>query len=167
MQSSTATPSRLDKDVEQLPLARCAILHLLPGAAIFTFYAVFAPIIIKLGLPPDFALLLGFVFVGIPLELGYLVYQGKSLNRTISLRGIILFRKPMPIWQYFVFSLLIVALAFGVLYLTSPITARLQLLLVYLVYWKRNIYIAIIAHCGLNTIGAALSLTAYYGTGRG
>ncbi len=29
-------------------------------------------------------------------------------------------------------------------------------------WWKRNIYIAMLLHCFANTIGAALSLIAYF-----
>ena len=94
--STTHDPERL----EQHALPRSVILHLLPGALIVTSYIIAAPQVVNLGFPPGLALLIGFVVVGIPLELGYLLYQGKKRNGTVSLRGIVFYREPMPIWQY-------------------------------------------------------------------
>ena len=45
-----------------------------------------------------------------------------------------------------------------------PIIFLIQLPLVYIVYWKRNIYIAILMHCAGNTIGALLSLVSFLGS---
>jgi membrane protease YdiL (CAAX protease family) len=242
--------------VEQHSLLRSATLHLLPGALIVTCYIIAAPPVVRLGFPPGLALLMGFVVVGMPLELGYLLYQGKKTHGTMSLRGIVLYREPMPIWQYAALFLLLLVLAFGVLFAISPLTdvlatrafswlpgyllpgaeslyptpARaavllvlvaglivdgiinpvveemyfrgyllprisrlgwlspfvsaslftlahfwqpynyaliflIQLPLVYIVYWKRNIYIAILVHCAGNTIGAVLSLVSFMGSG--
>lgn len=249
--SVTDTPERID----QHSLVRSIILHLLPGALIVTFYIISAPYIIHLGFPSGLALLLGFLFVGMPLELGYLLYEGKNRNGTVSLRGIVLYRDPMPVWKYVVFLLPLFVLAFGILYLISPVTnfiaerlfswlpgyllpdgespypkpARtavlvalvmglvvdgiinpiaeelyfrgyllprisrlrwlsplvnaslftlahfwqpynypliwlIQVSLVYVVYWQRNIYIAILTHCAGNIIGAVLSLVSFWGS---
>jgi membrane protease YdiL (CAAX protease family) len=55
----------------------------------------------------------------LPVELGYLYYQGKKLNGIFSLKGIVLYREKMPWWQYIVFGfialvwILIVFLGFG------------------------------------------------------
>lgn len=95
---------------------------MLPGALIITFYLISAPYLINLGFPSGLALLLGFLFVGIPFELGYLLYQGKKRNGTVSLRGVVLYREPMPIWQYVLFFLLLFVFAFAVLILISPVT---------------------------------------------
>ncbi len=46
-----------------------------------------------------------------------------------------------------------------------PIILLIQLPLVYVVYWKRNIYIAMLTHCAANTIGALLSLVSFLGSG--
>lgn len=240
--------------VDQHSLVRSIILHLLPGALIVTFCMVSAPFFINLGFPSGLAVLLGFLCVGIPLELGYLFHQGKKRNGRASLRGIVVYREPMLIWQYIVFFLLLLAFAFSVLFLISPVTnflARLfswlpgyllpnseslypkpartavlvalivglvvdgivnpiveelyfrgyllprisrlgwlsplvnaslftlahfwqpynyplifliQLSLVYIVYWKRNIYIAILTHCAGNIIGVALALVSFWGS---
>jgi hypothetical protein len=69
---------------EQHSLRRSVILHLLPGALVVTCYIIAAPQVVNLGFPPGLALLIGFVVVGIPLELGYLLDQGKKRNDTFS-----------------------------------------------------------------------------------
>jgi hypothetical protein len=251
MNASVTNPERL----EQHSLRRSVILHLLPGALIVTCYIITAPQVVNLGFPPGLALLVGFVALGIPLELGYLLYQGKKRSGTVSLRGIVVYREPMPIWQYLALFFLLLVLAFGVLFAISPLTdvlatrvfswlpsyllpdaealypkpARtaillvlvaglvvdgiinpvveelyfrgyllprisrlgwlapfvsaslftlahfwqpynypiiflIQLPLVYIVHWKRNIYIAILTHCAGNTIGALLSLVSFLGS---
>ena len=240
---------------DQHSLLRSALLHLLPATLILAFYVVSAPRIISLGFPPGLALLLGFLVVGMPLQLGYLLHQGKKRNGTISLRGIVLYREPMAIRQYVALFLLLLVVAFGLLFLLSPVTRMLaerlfwwlpgymlpdgeslypgpartavvvvlimglvvdgvmnpiveelyfrgyllprisrlrwlsplanaslftlahfwqpynyplifliQLLVVSVVYWKRNIYIAMLAHCAGNTIGAVLSLASFLGS---
>ena len=227
-------------------------LHLFPAIPVFVFYLLIGPAFIRNGLPAELGLLAGFVLVGIPIELGYLLYLGKQRNGGPSLRGIVLFRRPMPVWQYVVFFLLLLSFAFFALFLTAPLTGFLaenvfawmpsfllpdgssaypapsrtailitlilrlifdgvvnpvveelyfrgyllpriahlgwiaplmsaflfslqhywqpynlplifliQIAIVYVVWWKKNIYISILAHCGGNLIGAALSLIAF------
>ena len=238
--------------VPQHSLLKSVALHLLPAAFVMAFYVLAAPLAVRLGFPPGLALLLGFILIGIPVELGYLLYRGRKRNGTFSLRGVVLYRERMPAWQYAAFFLLLLAVAFGVLFLTAPLTESLaanvfrwlprfllpdgssayppfapnailitlvlglvfdglinpvveelyfrgyllprisrfgwlappisaflfslqhywqpynfplifliQLAIVYVVWWKRNIYIAMLAHCGGNTIGAALSLIGF------
>lgn len=250
------TPDLLADGAESVPqhsLAKSVVLHLLPGIFVVSFYILVAPLIIKLCFPPGLALLLGFLLIGIPIELGYLLYRGKKRNGAFSLRGIVLYRKRIPVWQYFAFFLLLFVLAFGVLFLISPLTEVLaekvfwwlppfllpggsassptpnrtailitlilglvvdglanpvveelyfrgyllprisrfawlaplasaflftlqhfwqpynyplifliQLPLVYVVWRKRNIYIAMLVHCAGNTIGATLSLISFF-----
>jgi membrane protease YdiL (CAAX protease family) len=45
-----------------------------------------------------------------------------------------------------------------------PLIFLIQLAIVYVVWWKRNIYISMLAHCSGNTIGALLSLIAFFGS---
>lgn len=108
--------------VPQHSFAKSVALHLLPAVFVAAFYVLTAPFVVRLGFPPGLALLLGFLFVGIPIELGYLLYEGKKRNGTFSLRGIVLYRERIPIWQYVVFFILLFAFAFGVLFLVSPVT---------------------------------------------
>jgi hypothetical protein len=86
-------------DPKQHSLAKSIILHLLPGLLILLFYIVTAPIANKMGFPSIIALLIAIGVVLIPFELGFLLYQGKKENGTLSLKGIVLLREPMPWWR--------------------------------------------------------------------
>ena len=63
------------------------------------FVAV-AAVTSRKGWPPSLALLLTWLVIGIPLELGILLYQGWRQNGRISLDSIILYRKPLRIREY-------------------------------------------------------------------
>jgi uncharacterized protein len=86
--------------VEQHSLARSVALHLLPGALIFLFYIVTAPFTATLGFPSEVALFVSIGVVLVPTELGILLSEGRRKNGRLSLKGIVLFREPMPGWQY-------------------------------------------------------------------
>lgn len=94
-----------EANVEQHSLVRSIVLHLLPGVLIFLFYLVTAPTAERLGFPSGTALFVAIAVVLIPFELGYLLYEGKRRNGTLSLKGIVLLREPMPWWQYVVLGL--------------------------------------------------------------
>jgi membrane protease YdiL (CAAX protease family) len=94
-----------ESGVEQHSLVRSIVLHLLPGVLILVFYVIVAPLAERLGFPSVSALLVAIAVVLIPFELGYLLYQGKKKNGTLSLKGIVLYREPMPAWQYIVLVL--------------------------------------------------------------
>ena len=83
------------------------MLHLLPGALITLFFALTAPVARGLGLPSLLAILFAIPFVLIPFELGYLLREGKRRNGRLSLEGVVLYRQPIPSWQ---FALLVVGL---------------------------------------------------------
>ena len=103
---------------EQHSVGRSVVLHLLPGALITLFFALTAPLARGLGLPSLLAILLAIPFVLIPFELGYLLREGRRRNGRLSLEGVVLYRQPVPPWQ---FALLVVglfiwsAVAFGLL----------------------------------------------------
>jgi membrane protease YdiL (CAAX protease family) len=86
--------------IEQHSILRSIILHLLPGALIALFFAITAQAVVAAGYPSIDALLLAILIVLLPIELGYLIYQGRARNGTISLSGIVLNREPIPAWQY-------------------------------------------------------------------
>ena len=90
---------------EQHSVGQSILLHLLPGLLILVFYIITAPLMEGLGHPSGTALFIAIGVVLIPFELGYLLYQGKKLNGTFSLKGIVLYRKPMPWWQYVLLGL--------------------------------------------------------------
>ena len=88
-------------DYEQHPIGLSIGLHFLPGLVIFLVYIAIARVVMTWGFPPTFALVLAFLFVGIPLQLGILFYQGKKRNGTFSLEGVVLYRNARPYWLYF------------------------------------------------------------------
>jgi uncharacterized protein len=100
MDVTPMTPSRDSSTIyEQHSVARTLVLHLLPGALIVVFFVAVAPLVMRgLGLPPAMAVYLAFVFVGIPFELGYLIYQARKTGT--SLGDIVLYRQPLPRGQF-------------------------------------------------------------------
>jgi membrane protease YdiL (CAAX protease family) len=107
------TPSTLSQDNssavdEQHSVPRTLVLHLLPGVLVLVFFVAVAPLLWGFGLPPVMAIYLASVFVLIPFELGYLVYQARKTGT--SLGNIVLYREPVPRGQ---FVLLVVALFVG------------------------------------------------------
>ena len=98
-----ATPSTLNQQssasVEQHSVLRTLVLHLLPGALVLVFFVAIAPILWGLGFPSAMAIYLAFVFVLLPFELGYLIYEARE--RGTSLGDIVLYRQPVPRGQFF------------------------------------------------------------------
>ncbi len=91
---------------EQHSVARTVVLHLLPGALITAFYVGAAPVVRSLGFPSLMAIFLAIVFVLIPFELGYLIYQARKNGSTVG--NVVLYRQPVPRGQF-------VALVLGLL----------------------------------------------------
>jgi membrane protease YdiL (CAAX protease family) len=91
-------------NAEQQSLSRSIVLHLLPGLLILLFYILTAPLAQKMGLPSLLAILVAIGVVLIPFELGYLLFQGRKRNGTLSLKGIIMFRERVSWRQYLVFG---------------------------------------------------------------
>src|SRR5215216_3802360 len=86
----------LDK---QHSAARTLVLHLLPGTLLLAFFVAVAPVVVRgFGFPPVMAIYLTIVFVLIPFELGYLVYQARM--KGTSLGTIVLYRQPVPKRQF-------------------------------------------------------------------
>jgi membrane protease YdiL (CAAX protease family) len=89
-------------DAEQHSLPTSILLHLLPGVLILVFYLALTPLLTKHGYPTLLCLFLAAAVVLVPFELGYILYQGTRKNKTLSLKGIVLYRRTIPLWQYFV-----------------------------------------------------------------
>ena len=98
--STTGSRTMVDADVEQHSLVKSIVLHLLPGVLILVFFVIVAPLTKRMKAPSILAFLFAIAFVLIPFQLGYLLYQGKKRNGKLSLQGIVLYREPMPVWQY-------------------------------------------------------------------
>jgi uncharacterized protein len=79
-----------------------------------------------MGYPSIFALNLAFAFVLVPVELGFLFYQGKKKAGYFTLRGIIGYRNPIPWWQYFVWVSIIFMIVGAIMTLFKPVDSFLQ-----------------------------------------
>ncbi len=99
---STETISMKTGDVERHSIGQSIGLHLLPGMLVGTFYFAIAQPIRNLGYPSLAALMIALIVILIPFELGFLLYQAKKKNGSLSLDGIVLYRQKIPIWQYLV-----------------------------------------------------------------
>jgi uncharacterized protein len=107
------TPTTLSRNTssaveEQHSLARTLVLHLLPGVLILAFFVAVAPLVRSFGFPPVMGVYLAILFVLIPFQLGYLIYQARK--KGTSLGDIVLYRQPVPRGQ---FVLLVIALFVG------------------------------------------------------
>lgn len=96
-------PSNPKVSLPQHPLLTSITLHLLPGFVLIGFYLLVAPVAQRLGFPPAVASSLGILFALLPLELGIMLYQGRKEAGRYSLRKVIAYRRPVPLWQYLIF----------------------------------------------------------------
>jgi membrane protease YdiL (CAAX protease family) len=87
--------------VPQHSLLRSFLLHVLPGALTTTAFLVFRPLLHGSGTPPLLAFLLAVLLVDLPLLLGVMLFEGKTLNGRFSLEGAVLYRDMVP-WKTFV-----------------------------------------------------------------
>src|SRR5436190_23626577 len=116
-----ATPDR----VEQPSLPRLVVLHLLPGLLATAAYIAIVPIMRGWGFPTLLAAYLVLPAVIIPIELGYLLYQGGLRNGQPALRGVVLYREPIPVRQYFLLVPLLLVWGLAVSALASPVDQAL------------------------------------------
>jgi len=110
--------SEAHMDVPQLQqhsLSLSVALHLMPGAALFTFVLGAA----ALGVPAVFALLAGIVVVIVPVELGYLLCQGKRTTGQWSIVGLVDYGKRLPARQVTLWAVPLVAWFIVILVLST------------------------------------------------
>ena len=111
---------------EKHSTAQSVILHLLPGFLIGAFYFLALQPVARMGYPSIFALYLALAFVLVPVELGFLLYQGKKKTGRFTLQGIISYRNPIPWWQYFVWVSIIFVIVGAIMTLFIPVDSFLQ-----------------------------------------
>jgi membrane protease YdiL (CAAX protease family) len=115
----------MNQDSQTHTIWQTIALHLLPGLLITAFYFLTAPLVMKASYPSQMALLVAILFVLIPFELGYLLYQGQKRNGRLSLMGVVLNREPMPLWQYFIFVPILLGWSFAAFTFLSPLDTYL------------------------------------------
>ena len=112
--------------IEKHTTTQSVILHLLPGILVGGFYFLARQPVADMGYPSIFALLLAFAFVLIPVELGFLLVQGKKKSGRLTLQGIISYRDSIPWWQYVVWPTIIFVVIGAIFTLLKPVDAFLQ-----------------------------------------
>lgn len=112
--------------IEKHSTTQSVILHLLPGILVGCFYLLARQPVVNMGYPSIIALILAYVFILIPVELGYLLYQGKKKTGRFTLQRIISYRNSIPWWQYLVWVLIIFIATGALVTLLKPVDAFLQ-----------------------------------------
>jgi uncharacterized protein len=239
---------------EDLSFWLAAILHLLPGALLMGGVLILAPPLIERGVPYEIAHITSALLTMVPFMFGAMLLYGRIRHGHFTLRGVVRFRRHMPLWQYAALYVPMLAAAFAILFATMslseflaervffwlppyllpsweafetgavvpglvlfvllaklifdglanpifeemyfrgfllprmsylgvfapaanalffavghfwqpynwPLIFLLVLINSYVVWWKHNIYIAMLLHCSANTIGAVLALLAFF-----
>ena len=119
-------------EVELHTIGQSIGLHLLPGILVGALYYAIAQPIKNLGYPSLAAMILAAIFILIPFEVGFLLYQGKKKNGTLSLDGIVLYRQKISIGQYLLWVPVIFVLM-GLLFAgLAPVSGFLETLFTWL-----------------------------------
>lgn len=100
MDATMLTLKATGKEAPRLRTAQIVALHLAPGLLATPAYIGLAPVVTGAGAPPALALLLVSLFVLLPVELGYLLYQGRRRNGRWAPAGVVLYRAPLARRQY-------------------------------------------------------------------
>ena len=112
--------------IEKHSTTQSVIFHLLPGTLVGCFYFLALQPVARMGYPSIFALYLALAFVLVPVELGFLLYQGKKKTGRFTLQGIISYRNPIPWWQYFVWVSIIFVIIGAIMTFLEPVNSFLQ-----------------------------------------
>ena len=112
--------------VKQHSLFHSLVLHLLPGILIGCAYFVLRPFFLNMGYPSVMALMCTIPLILIPIELGYLLYEGRKRNGRISLEGVVLYRTKIPLIQYILWGSVVFVLMGIIFTLMKPVDVLLQ-----------------------------------------
>lgn len=115
----------MNNDISEHSLLKSIVLHLAPGILAGAAYFVLVPVVKANGYPSVMALYLAGLFVLFPFELGYLYYRKKKTGKALF-KGIIKYLEPMPVWQYFLFAIIIIVLS-GALFTAFNFTIELSM----------------------------------------
>jgi len=111
---------------DQHSVGKSLLLHLFPGILIGLCYFALLPSFHKIGYPSLMALMTAVLLILVPFELGYLFYQGYQKNGRLSLHGIVFYRVPIPVWQYFIWVPVLFLIVGIIFTLLKPIDNILQ-----------------------------------------
>ena len=102
------------------------LLHLVPGFLITAGYFALIGPLQRAGYPSIMALTVAAIFLLIPVQLGYLLVQGKRLNGRYSLQGVISYRRSLPFKQYLLWVPVLFVAAGLIFTLFKPVNLFLQ-----------------------------------------
>ncbi len=111
--------------IEKHTLLQSILLHLIPGILIGIFYFLIRQPLQNVGYPSIFGLILGIIFVLVPVELGYLLFKGKKTTGRYSLEGLISYRTPILWWQSILWILIVLALMGAIFTVMKPVDSLL------------------------------------------
>ncbi len=131
--TSTSLPAVVETG-EQHSAGKSLALHIIPGVLIVALFVTCAPPVMRAGFPPLLAILIGASF-GMAFQLWHIYTEGRKRNGKWSLEGIVLYRKSMPLWQYFALAPLLIVVAFLIDGITSPLKMALVNALPWLPAW--------------------------------
>ncbi len=93
-------PAELKVPDEGLAAARLIFLHVAPGIVIMADFVLNASLTASLGWQATLALFIAWLVIGLPLLLGLHFYRGRKPNGRWSLKGVVIYRQPLPVHQY-------------------------------------------------------------------
>jgi membrane protease YdiL (CAAX protease family) len=93
----------------QHSLKRTLFLHLFPGALATAAYLVLVPVGERLGLPSFLMLMVAAVLFALSFQIVCLLREGKRTGSGTPLKQVIGFREPLPVWQYAVLTIVLLA----------------------------------------------------------
>ena len=148
------------EEIEKHSTTQSVVLHLLPGILVGAFYFLARQPVANMGYPSILALLLAFAFILIPVELGYLLYQGKKKTGRFTLQGIISYRNPIPWWQYLVWVLIIFVATGAIFNLLKPVDVFLR---ERLFFWMPDINYGLDGNYSRKTLIVTYSMVFIFG----
>jgi uncharacterized protein len=110
---------------ENLPFWLAVLLHLLPGALLMGAVLILAPTLIERGVPYELVHITSGLLTIVPFMFAAMLLYGRTKHGRASLREVVFFRRPMPLWQYAALYVPMLALAFGLAFATVPLSSFL------------------------------------------
>ena len=110
--------------VEQHSLPATIAYHLVPGVLILAVTVAAVPLVRAAGLPAMAAMLVAEVVL-MPIMLGHLLRLGRRRNGRLSLAGVVLYRRPLPRWQYPLWGVGVVVWGMVMYWVFRPVTQYL------------------------------------------
>lgn len=145
----------IQDQIEKQSTIKSIILHLLPGILVGAFYFLALQPVAKMGYPSIFALYLAFAFALVPVELGFLLHQGKKKTGRFTLQGIISYRNPIPWWQYFIWGSIIFVIVGTIMTLFKPVDSFLHKALF---FWMPDMDLGLDGHYSKTILSVTYSM---------